>query len=138
MNLLQREVHKHFSKPVATVDNLPAAPLTVTTLHPANVDDKKKLFYSQVNSQVVAELINNILTDAEYSKLMLKKNMFTFQDDTTNNRIIDGPCLLKLLFDRIDPNIVVGVEVLCQNLEAIKLRRYQNDVDTMLTDMEEY
>ena len=49
---------------------------------------------------------------------MLKNNMFTFQDDTTGNEIIDGPCLLKLLFDRINPNFVVGVEVLRQKLEA--------------------
>ena len=83
------------------------------------------------------ELIKNILTDAKYSKLMLKNNMFTFQDDTTGNKIIDGPCLLKLLFDRIDPNFVVGVEVLCRKLEATKLHPYQNYVYAMLTDMEE-
>ena len=78
MNILQREYHRRFSKRFATVDTLPVAPFTVTTLDPANVDDDKKLFYSRMDSQVVAELIRNILTDAEYSKLMLKKNMFTF------------------------------------------------------------
>ena len=102
------------------VDPFPAALFTVTTLDLANVDADKKLFYSWVDSQVVAELVKNILTDAEYSKLMLKKNMFTFQDDTTSNKRIDGPCLLKVLFDLIDPNIVVGVEVLRKRLEATK------------------
>ena len=68
---------------------------------------------------------------------MVKSDMFTFQDDTTGNEIIDGPCLLKLLFDCIDPNFVVGVEVLHQKLKARKLHPYQNDVDTMLTDMKE-
>ena len=137
MNLLQHKAHKRFRKPVATVDPLPEAPFTVMTLDPANVDDDKKLIYSRVDSQLFAELIKNILTDAEYSKLMLKKNMFTFQDDTTGNKIIDGPCLLKLLFYRINPNVVVGVEILCQKREATKLHPYQNDVDDMLTDMEE-
>ena len=70
MNLLLNEAHKRFRKPVATVDPLPAAPFTVTTLDPANVDDNKKIFYSRVDSQVVAELIKSTLTDAEYSKLM--------------------------------------------------------------------
>ena len=62
--------------------------------------------------------------------------MFTFQDYTTGNNRIDGPCLLKLLFDCIDPNVVVGVEVLRQKLEATKLHPYKNDVDAMLTGME--
>ena len=73
------------------------------TLDPANAEDNKKLLYSRVDSQVFTELIKNILTETEYSKLMLKKNMFTFQDDTTSNKRIDGPCLLKVLFDLIDP-----------------------------------
>ena len=136
MNILQREAHKRFIKPVATVDPLNVSPFTVTTLDQDNVDDYKKLFYSWVYSQVVAELIKNILTGVEYSKLVLKKNMFTFQDDTTGNKRINCRCLLKLLFDRIDPNFVVGVKVICQKLEATKLRSYQNNVDAMLTDME--
>ena len=138
MNLLQREANKHFSDLIATDDHFPAAPFTVTPLDPANDDNEKDILYSWVDSQVVAELIKNILTDAEYSKLMLKKNMFTFQDDTTGKKMIDGPCLLKLLFDCIDQNVVVGVEVLYQKLEATKIHPYQNDVNAMLTDMEEY
>ena len=92
---------------VATVDTLLVALFTVTTFDPANVDAKNKLFCSLVDSQVVAELIKNILNNTEFSKLMVKKNMFTFQDDTTSNEIIDGLCLLKLSFDSIDPNVVV-------------------------------
>ena len=88
-------------------------------------------------SQVVVELIKNILTDAEYSQLMLKNNMFTFQDDTTVNERTDGPFLIKLLFDRIDTHVVVWVKALRQNLKATKLHPYQDDVDAMLTDMEE-
>ena len=85
MNLFQREAYKRLSNPVATVDPLPVAPFTVATIDPANVDDEKKLFYSWVDSKVVAELVKNILTGADSSKLMLKNNMFTFQDDTTSN-----------------------------------------------------
>ena len=108
----------------------------MTNLDQSNVDDDKKIFYSQVDSQLVAELINHLLTNAEYSKLMLKNNMFTFQDDTTDNKIIDGPLLLKLLFDRINTNVVVGVKVLRQKLESKKLHPYQKNVNAMLTDME--
>ena len=54
MNILQHKSHKRFNKPVTTVDPLPAAPLTMTNLDPTNVGDDKKLFYSRVDSQVVA------------------------------------------------------------------------------------
>ena len=57
MNILQRESHKHFINPVATVYTLPAALFMVTTLNPVNFDADRKLFYYWVNSQVVAELI---------------------------------------------------------------------------------
>ena len=137
MNILQHEAHKCFIKTVATVDPLTADPFTMTTIDPENVEDDKGIFYSWVDSQVVTELIKNILTNAEYSKIMLKKNIFTFQDDTTGNKIIDGPCLLKLLFYCIDPNAVVGVKVLRQNLEATKLHPNQNYIFAMITDMEE-
>ena len=34
-----------------------------------------------------------------------------FEDNTTGIDLIDGPCLLKLLMDRVDPNIVIGTKV---------------------------
>ena len=86
---------------------------------------------------MVAELIKNISTDAEYSKLMLKNNMFTFRDYTTENKRIDGLCLLKLLFDWINTNVIAGVGVCRQKLEATKIHPYQHDVDAMLPDMKE-
>ena len=109
----------------------------MTQLDPANDPAHKELFYSRVDSQVVAELIKNILTDAEYAKLTLKRSIFTFEDDTTGIDLIYGPCLLKLLMDRVDPNIVIGIEVLRAKLESVKLHSFGNNVDAMLTDMEE-
>ena len=137
MNRLQQEVHKSYSNAIAEGDVLPPTAFKVTQLDPANNHDHKELFYLRVDLQVVAELIKNILTDAEYVKLMLKRSIFTFEDDTTGIDLIDGPCLLKLLMDRVDPTIVIGIEVLGAKLESIKLHSFRNNVDDMLTDMEE-
>ena len=87
------------------------------TLDTANVDSDKKLYYSRVDSQVVAELIKNVLTDTEYSRLILKRICLLFRMIPTKKRI-DGLCLLELIFDRIDPNVVIGVKALRQKLEA--------------------
>ena len=62
---------------------------------------------------------------------------FTFEDDTTGINLIDGPCLLKLLMDRVDTNIVIGIEVFRAKLESVKLHYFWNNVDAMITDMEE-
>ena len=107
------------------------------TVDPANNHTHKELFYSRVDSQVIVELIKNILTDAEYAKLMLKRIIFTFEDDTTGIDVTDGSCLLKLLMDRVDTNIVIGIKVLRAKLESVNLHSFGNNVDAMLTDMEE-
>ena len=78
MNRLQREAHKRYSNAIAEGDVLPPTPFKVTQLDPTNNPDHKELLYLRVGLQVVAELIKNILTDAEYSKLMLKRSIFTF------------------------------------------------------------
>ena len=41
------------------------------------------------------------------------------------------------LMDRVDPNIVIGIEVIRAKLESVKLHSFGNNVDAMLTDMEE-
>ena len=137
MDRLQREAHKRYSTAIVEGDALPPTPFKVTQLDPANNPSYKELFYSRVDLQVVAELIKNILTDVEYAKLMLKRSIFTFEDDMTGINLIDGPCILKLLMDCVDPNIVIGIEVLCAKLESVKLHSFGNNVDAMLTDMEE-
>ena len=72
MDRLQWEAHKRYSNAIAEGDALPPTPFKVTQLDPANSPDHKELFYLRLDSQVVAELIKNVLTDAEYPNLCLK------------------------------------------------------------------
>ena len=60
MDRFQREEHKRYSDAIAEGDALPPTPFKVTQLDPAKNTGHKELFYSQVDSQVVAELIKNI------------------------------------------------------------------------------
>ena len=63
--------------------------------------------------------------------------IFTFEDDTTGINLIGGPCLLKLLMDRVNPNIAIVIKVLRAKLESVKIHSFGNNVDAMLTDMDE-
>ena len=135
---LQRIAHARFCTEVAAGDPLPPGPWSTRQLDPANVPADKKTFYDRVNSQVVAQLVQNILTPEGYSKLLQgKKNKIGFFCDQTGNDKIDGPCLIKLLFDRIDPSVVVGIESLRQRIETCKLHTHSNNVDEMLSMIEE-
>ena len=69
-------------------------------------------------------------------KLMLKSSIFNVEDNTTGINLIDGPCLIKLLIDLVNPNVVIGIEVLHAKLESVKLHSFGNNIDAMLTDME--
>ena len=134
---LVREAHKRFSTEIAESDELPPPPYTLKALDPASSDTDKATFYPRVNSQVNMELLKNILNNTDYSKFILKQSAFTFQDNSTGIGLIDGSCLTKVLMNRVDPNLVVDVKVLRQQLENVKLHTFKNNVDLMLMDMEE-
>ena len=137
MNCLQREAQERYSNAIVEGDVLTPTPFKVTQLDPAKNHDHKELFFLRVDSQVFKKLITNILNDTEYAKLMLKRRIFTFQDDTTGIDLIDGPCLLKLLIDRVDPNIFIAIKVLRAKLESVKLHSFGNNVGAMLMDTED-
>ncbi len=81
------------------------------------------------------EWVKNILDDVLYSNLLLKKNKFSFTD-ADGAESYDGLIMLKLTLTKLDPSVVVGVEVLCMKLEKCQLFQYSNNVDKMCTDIE--
>ena len=61
----------------------------------------------------------------------------SFVCSKTGTQLIDGPCFLYLLWDRIDPSLAVNLENLREEIETIKLRKFDNNMDDMLTAIEE-
>eukprot|EP00984_Skeletonema_dohrnii_P013468 scaffold5583_cov166-Skeletonema_dohrnii-CCMP3373.AAC.2 len=47
----------------------------------------------------------------------------------------DGPTMLYLLIQKIDPSTIVGLDSILEDLGETKLGDYKNDVDQMLTEM---
>ena len=66
-----------------------------------------------------------------------KKDQITFTCPSTGSKKIDGPCLLYLLFDRVDPSLVVSMESLREQIETAKLHTFKNNVDELLAYTEE-
>ena len=105
---------------------------------PSNNAAEREIFYSRIHSEAVATYLSNILTPAGYAKIVhgvLDK--ISFICPTTGTRFVDGPCLLYLLWNKIDPSLAVNVENLRATIKNIRLDSYENNVDEMLTDIEE-
>ena len=52
---------------------------------------------------------------------MLQKHKFSFTD-ITGMKIYDGPTIIKVLLEEIDPTASVNVELHCQSIEGAKLQ----------------
>lgn len=131
---VQREAHKRFGNVLAPADPIPSTPFSLREINPGSDEADKATFYDRVHSNVAVELIKNCLTPMGYEDLMLQKEKFTFKGRGIIE--LDGPTMLYLLYEKIDPSTTVGLDSVLEAIEDAKLSNYSNDVDKMLTEME--
>lgn len=84
---------------------------------------------------MVAKIIENGLSHQGFEDLLLQREKFTFRNSTTGEIELDRPIMLYLIYNKIDPDTIVGLDAIEDDLENMKLSNYGNNVDTMLTDM---
>ena len=135
---MRREAYKRFVGELDPDAPLPPGPWTLTPLDPERNFNDRTRFYSQVHANVVHQLLINILTSTGYSKIIQgREDQISFHCPQTGSIIVDGPALLHLLWQKVDPSLTVNVETLRAQIETTKLHKFGNDVDAMLTDIEE-
>ena len=136
---LQRQAIARYGTALENGAPIPKGPWTARELvDPGNNAAERTIFYSRVHSEAVATFLSNILTPAGYAKVIQGVlDRISFICPATGTRFVDGPCLLYLLWDRIDPSLAVNLENLKAAIENIKLHTYKNNVDDMLTEIEE-
>ena len=116
---------------------IPDQPWLTVDLDPAvNAGDKAK-FYDRVNGNVVVELLKNILTPNGFEDLMLQQEKFTFAS-TTGVKRYDGPTMLKVALEEINPTSAVNIEMHRQAIEGAKLHDFKNNVVEMLKAIEKH
>jgi len=107
-------------------------------LDPANSADDEALFYEQVHSMAMAELIKNTVTPAGLTKILKgHASEISFVDPVNGATFYDGPCLLYLLWDRVDPSLSINVENLREDIEKTRLHQFSNNVDDLLSHIED-
>ena len=135
---VQREAFRRFSTAIDEADPIPATPWKKETLDPATVAADQKTFYRRVDSNVVTEIIKGMLTPKGWADLLLEKKKFTFTDDTSGVETYDGPAMLKVLLEEIDPTSSVNIEIHRTAIEQARLHNYDNNVTEMIKDIEKH
>jgi hypothetical protein len=108
----------------------------MTTLTPGTDDTHKTQFYARVHISVVAAIVKNNMSVTGYDDLLLQKDKFSYHNATTGEMEYDGPTMLFLIFEKVDPSTVVGLNSILKKIENTKLGDYSNNVDSMLTMIE--
>ena len=137
LEMCQRRAHARYSTALGEHDPIPQQPWTSRTLDPANDNADKTTFYDRVNANVVVELMKNTLTPGGWDDLMLQESKFLFQD-AQGVKSYDGPCLLKVILEDIDPTSSVNIEMHRQSIEGAKLHDFKGNVVEMLKTIEKH
>lgn len=137
LEMVQRRAFTRYNNPLGENDPIPPQPWTANVLDPANNDAHKAIFYDRVNGNVVVELIKNTLTPGGWDDLMLQELKFSFQG-VNGIKSYDGPTMLKVVLEEIDPTASVNIEMHRQAIEGAKLHQYKNNVVEMLKDIEKH
>ena len=106
-------------------------------LDPANNNVDKAILYTRIHEDVVLEIVKNFLTPNGWDNLMLQQQKFAFTD-ITGIKSNDGPTLLKVLLEEIDPPASVDVELHCQAIEGTKLQEHKGNVLKMYKSIERH
>ena len=132
----QRAAFRRYNNHIANGIAIPTPPFSMSTIDPGNNDAHKSKFYSRVHSSVVAAIIKNGLSVTGYDDLLLQKEQFSFHNAATGEMEYDGPTMLFLIFEKVDPSTVVGLDSILKKIENAKLGDFSNNVDGMLTMIE--
>ena len=106
-------------------------------LDPANTNTDESKLYTQVHVNVVVEIVKNFLTPNVWDDLMLQQHKFALTD-ITGMKIYNGPTMLKVLLEEIDPTEPVNVELHHQAIEGAKLQDHKGNVIKICKSIERH
>lgn len=104
------------------------------TIDPANNNDDKVIFYKRVRANLIGLRIIGSLTPSALASLKLKESTYLWISDT-GEEFYDGPTMLQICVEKVNPNTRVGVAHLKENLRNSKLANYDNNVRDMTDKM---
>ena len=137
LEIVQRGAHARFGTALADGDTIPEQPWMTVALDSANNNADKVRFYTRVHANVVVGIVKNFLTPNGWDDLMLQQHKFAFTD-INGMKSYDGPTLLKVLLEEIDPTASVNLELHRQAIEGANLQEHKGNVIKMCKSIEQH
>ena len=116
-----------------------AVPATMTTADLTDIDTNpvsKKQFFERMRSEMIAERIEGVISTESLKSLMLRKKEFTWTNSVDGHASHDGPTMLKILVQSINPTTRVGVSDYKDRISAARMNKFSHNLIQMLDDME--
>ena len=100
-------------------------------IDPENVETDKIIFYARVRMNMIGTRIWNSLNSAAQTSLQPNLKKFIWKQ-TTGEQMYDGPTMLQLIVETINPSTMVGVTTLKDKIRAVTLPGHNHNVVDML------
>jgi hypothetical protein len=122
-----------------TSTDLPTTPTnpTMFDIDPATIPEDRKIFYQRVRANIIGLRIINSLSKTSLASLKLKSRLYLWKS-STGEEFYDGPTMLQLCVEKVNPTTRVGVSHLKDALRTAKLATYSYNVLDMTDKMQSY
>ena len=131
VRLRMNPVFKHRTDVAA----LPTGDLVAFAIDPAVDDADKPIFYSQVRANMIGLRILGSLNESSLKSLKLKEKLYLWED-VNGTKFYDGPTMLQLCIEKVNPSTRVGVSKLKEVLRSVKASSYDYNVGDLTDKMD--
>jgi len=93
-------------------------------------------YFSRIRSLMISKAIFAHFREADLDSLVKRYGDFVIWNDPLRNcKVLDGPSLLKVLLDKLNPATVGQINALRTKAREIRLSSFNHDVNNMITEL---
>ena len=116
-------------------DDLPQD-MAITAIDPAVDATHLPSFYCQIKSAMISKQIEGSLDESSFKTIFAKKKELIWTDPITGAQEFDGPTMLQLTVNSINPTTCVGVSDCKIDIQNTILQKFSNNVQEMVDFVE--
>ena len=134
---VQKQARQIWNNQNANYDDPMPEEFTITDLpNIAGDDAQRRQFFLRMRSRMIASRLEGVISSESHKSLMLRKKEFTWTDPNDGHPIFDGPTMLKILVQSINPTTRVGVSDYKERISSARMNKFNHDLIKMLDEME--
>ena len=108
----------------------------MTVINPADTEGDCVHFYRRIQATMIAKRIEGLFDQAPINTFFNKKRDFTWTDTATGIEELDGPTMLQIIVQGINPTNRVGVSDYKMEIQNATLPKHSNNVQEMMDFVE--